>query len=200
MNKDGWLIPRVQDHMAREPTSARNGVYSEEGGKESAMTTHAELREDGELLVAMVRELQANQAVLDRLSDCYGMFRFTGGVVPREPWCLVAMTSYLERPFAGDRISSAAAGRYRQVAEAIMDLGEEVTAGARPRTLGSRHQIADRFGRDSSEIRALGSTLESAMRNLVGETEPSLVISGTDSVESEFSTSGVLAAARGGDP
>jgi hypothetical protein len=164
------------------------------------MTTPAELRKDRQQLLAMRLELQANRILLDGLLDCYGTFRFTGGVVPREAWGLVAMTSYLECPFAADRISIAAAERYRHLAGAIMDLGHTITAGARPRTLHCRFDIADAFDRDSTEIRALGSTLESAITKIVEEPEPSPRLPDTESVESGFPTHGVLATATGGDP
>ena len=155
------------------------------------MLIPAHLRKDREQLLAMILELQTNRIILNGLLDCYATFRFTGGVVPREPWGLVAMISYLKCPFAADRISTAATERYRHLAETIMDLGQAVTAGAKPRTLRSRYDIADTFGRDSAEIRALGSTLESAMTKLVGELKPSPVLSETESVEPDFSSSGV---------
>ena len=126
-----------------------------------------EVQRQREQLLAMIRELQTNRIILDGLVNGYGVFLFTGGVVPREPWGLVAMTSYLQRPFAVDRISTAALRRYRQVAEDIMQLGQAVTAGARPRSRRCRHAIAECFGRESAEIRALGTTLESAMAELV---------------------------------
>jgi hypothetical protein len=155
------------------------------------MTTPAELRKDRGQLLAMILELQTNRIILDGLLDCYGTFRFTGGVVPRESWGLVAMTAYLKSPFAAGRVPTAGAVRYRQLAEAIMDLGHTITAGARPRTLRSRYDIADTFGRDSAEIRALGSTLESAMTKLVAELKPSPALAETASVASDFSSSGV---------
>jgi len=132
------------------------------------MTTPTELRKDHEQLAAMIQELQANRIILDGLSNCYGTFRFTGGVVPREPWALGAMTSYLRCPFAADRISTAGAERYQQLADTIMDLGQAITRDARPRTLRGRHDIADRFGRASSEIRVLANTLEPAAMKALG--------------------------------
>ena len=77
------------------------------------------------------------------------------------------MTSYLRCPFAVDRSSFAETDRYRHLAETIMDLGQATSAGARPRSLRCRHDIAARFDRDAFEIRALGSTLETAMTRLV---------------------------------
>ncbi len=164
-----------------------------------AMTTPAELRKDREQLAAMIRELQSNRIVLDELLNCYGMFHFTGGVVPREPWRFVAMASYLQCPFAADHISTAAIERYRHLAETIMDLGQAITTGARPRTLRCRHDIAEKFGRDSSEIGTLGNTLEPAMTKLVEELKPSSLLSETEYAESGSSPNGVLGTARGGD-
>jgi hypothetical protein len=126
-----------------------------------------------EQLLAMVLDVQTNRIILDELVNCYGVFLFTGGVVPKEHWGLLAMTSYLHAPFAADRISTAKAERYQQLAATIMDQGQAITAQAGPRTLRCRHDIADVFGRESSEIRALGSTLESAMTKLADELKPS---------------------------
>lgn len=133
------------------------------------MTTLAESREDREQLVTMLRELQANRIVLERLATGYGVFRFTGGVVPREAWNLGAVTSYLQHPFAAGRLPAAGAERYRHLAETIIELGREVTTGTGPRTLRCRFDIADRFDRDSSEIRTLGSRLQSSMARLIEE-------------------------------
>jgi len=136
------------------------------------MTIPAELRTNREQLLAMLLELQANRIILDELVRCYAMFLFTGGVVPGEHWGLVAMTSYLQHPFAAGRISTAEAEHYQRLAEAIMDLGQAITAGARPRTLHCRRDISDVFGRESSEIHALTSTLESAVTNALGAGPP----------------------------
>jgi hypothetical protein len=131
------------------------------------MKNRGKVQRQREQLLAMILELQTNRLILDGLANCYGVFLFTGGVVPREPWGLFAMTSYLQRPFAVDRVSTAAVGRYRQVAEEIMKLGQAITEGARPRSRRCRHDIAERFGRESAELLALGSTLESAMAKIV---------------------------------
>ncbi|MBN2293935.1 MAG: hypothetical protein JXM70_16025 [Pirellulales bacterium] len=136
------------------------------------MTKPAQLHKYREQLAAMIRELQTNRIILDGLLNRYGIFRFTGGVVPTEPWGLVAMTSYLQRPFAAEHISTATAERYRHLVARIMDLGKALAAGERPRTLRCRYDIADRFGRDATEIQDLGDKLESAMTELVsGETD-----------------------------
>ena len=81
----------------------------------------------------------------------------------------MAMISYLERPFATDGISTGEVERYGHLVEAIMELGQGIAAG--PRTLRCRHEIADMFGQASSEIRTLGSTLESALTKVLKEQE-----------------------------
>ena len=131
------------------------------------MMMPADVRNRRKALSAMILELQNNRITLTGLLSRYGVFLFTGGDVPRGRWDLAAISTYLERPFAGDRISTAEAERYRHLAGAIEDLGQASAAGAR--TLRCRHDIGDMFGRESSEIRALGSTLESAMTKLVTE-------------------------------
>ena len=75
----------------------------------------AELAGAGEHRVAlaeMLQELQANQAGLKRLQDPYGVFVFTGGALPSGPFELLAVNSYLARPFATDRISTGEVQRY----------------------------------------------------------------------------------------
>jgi hypothetical protein len=124
----------------------------------------AESRNHRGELEAMLLELQANRTVLDGLANWYGVFVFTGGVVPTAQWDLAAMTSYLEHPLAADRLATVEIERYRDAAEAISELGR---AGAGPRTLRCRHDIGDKFGQASSEIRALGDTLEAAVTKLV---------------------------------
>jgi hypothetical protein len=110
------------------------------------------------------------------------------------------MTSYLQNPFAADRISTVAVGRYQHLAEAIRDLGRTVTEGARPRTRNSRHEIADLFDEESAEIQALGSTLESSLAELVEEPQSSPGLSETGSRESDFSGSRVRETFAGGNP
>jgi hypothetical protein len=136
------------------------------------MTIPGEVQRHGQQLLAMILELRANWIILDSLVKCYGMFLFTGGVVPREPWGLAAMTSYLQRPFAADRISTAAVGQYQHGVEEVMKLGQAVTAGARPRTWRCRHNLAESFDRTAAEIRAVGNTLESALVKLVEGLKP----------------------------
>jgi hypothetical protein len=96
------------------------------------------------------------------------VFRFTGGDVHREPWQLVAITSYLEHPFAADRICTNEAARYQDLAVAIMALGHAVVAG-RPWTLRARWGIAKAFAEAAAEIRTLGSDLETGLTSLIGE-------------------------------
>lgn len=167
------------------------------------MTITAESRKHREQLLAMILDLQSNRVILDELLNCYGAFLFTGGTVPRERWNLVAITSYLQHPFAADCISTAEAERYQHLAETIMDLGQAIAAGVRPRTLRCRYDIAAMFNRESSEIQTLGRTLESAVTRLVGELKPppplSKTKSGLESVKSDFSSNKVLVRTTGGD-
>jgi hypothetical protein len=156
------------------------------------MTPPNESHKDQEQLAAMIQELRANRSILDELLEFYGTFLFTGGVVSTEPWSLVAVASYLQDPFAADRISTAATERYRHLAETIMNLGQEIAAGARPRTLRCRYDIARRFGRHSSEIRTLESTLESAMTALAEEPELPPLLSETESAKSDSSPNGCI--------
>jgi hypothetical protein len=137
--------------------------------KGSAMAILAEVRGHRGQLIGMILELQANQATLDELVHWHGVFAFTGGDIPKGRWCLVAVTSYLERPFATDCISTGEVERYGHLAEAIMELGQGIETG--PRTLRCRHRIADTFRQASSEIRTLGTTLESAFIRLLKEEE-----------------------------
>ncbi len=125
-----------------------------------------------ERFTAILLELQANRIILHELANRYKMFRFTGGAVPRERWRLVALTSYLEYPFAADRLSSDEAQRYRYLAEAIMALGQTVGAG-RPRTLRARWGVAKTFAAASVEIHALGVTLEAGLTTLLQELDDS---------------------------
>ena len=123
-------------------------------------------------LSAMILELQTNRGVLNELSKYYATFRFTGGNVSAERWGLAAINRYLNRPFAADRIVTAEAARYRELAEVILELGQSV-ARSGPKTLPCRFGIADTFGRLSVELRALGSRLESVMTKLLDELGPS---------------------------
>jgi len=139
------------------------------------MASPAELRTRRALLTAMILELQTNQAVLDNLANWYGVFLFTGGDVPRGHCDVAALASYLERPFATNRISTEEVKHYGCLIETLMAI-EEKTAAPRPGSRRCRHDIADLFSRVSSEIRALGSTLESALTQLSKEQEQSLPV------------------------
>lgn len=129
-------------------------------------TRNAPERDDREALSAMVLELRTNRGILDGLSKYYAKFRFTGGDVSAERWGLAAIASYLNHPFAVDRISTAEAERYRQLAEAIMELEKSVAVPG-PKSLRSRNGIADAFDRASTEIHVLARKLESAMTGLL---------------------------------
>ena len=93
----------------------------------------------------------------------YGVFAFTGGTVPSGRCELVAINSYLERPFATDCISTEEVKRYQSLVESKMPPKEGIPP--RPRTLRGREQIADAFGRTAAEIQLLGSRFESALMN-----------------------------------
>lgn len=133
------------------------------------MALPAELRTYREQLTGMVLELQANQATLKRMLDWYGVFAFTGGEVPRGRYALLGITSYLEQPSAAKRISTGDVERYEHLVEAVVELGQGAAAG--PRALRCRHDMADAFGRLASEIKILGSTLESAFARVLNEQE-----------------------------
>ena len=111
-------------------------------------------------------ELQANQSVLERLLHCYSVFAFTGGTIPSGQCDLAATDSYLESPFATNRISTEEVKRYRYLIESIRRPTPGVSE--RPRTLRGRKRIADALGRAVSEIRSLGSRFESALMNDAG--------------------------------
>ena len=71
------------------------------------MALPAKLRKYREPLAGLILELQTNQATLEELLNSHGVFAFTGGVVPQGQVSLVGVTSYLERPFAANRVSTA---------------------------------------------------------------------------------------------
>ncbi len=150
------------------------------------MTIPAKLRMGRELLAAMIGELKTNRTILDELVDCYGMFRFTGGVVPRKPWKFVAIDAYRQCPLAADAISTTAIEQYQQRAEAIAALGQAITAEAGPMTLRSRYAIADSFDRDSSAMRGLADSLEPAVSNALDTGQPAVACqhpAGDDGIE-----------------
>ena len=112
-------------------------------------------------LAGMRLELQTNQIVLEGLSNWYSVFAFTGGSIPSGRCELVAINSYLERPFASDCISKEDVEHYRCLIESITVPREGIPP--RPRTLRGRKQIADAFDRTVLEVQALGSKLELAL-------------------------------------
>ena len=141
-------------------------TINEPNTKRPAMAIPTKLRKYREPLTAMILELQTNKAALDELANWYGVFVFTGGDVPRGRCGLVATTSYLEHPFATDRISAAEVDRYQHSVQTLMELGQGIQA-SRPKTLRCRHDMGVAFSRVSSEIRALGTALESALTKLL---------------------------------
>lgn len=106
-------------------------------------------------------ELQANQAVVEGLSNWYRVFAFTGGAIPTGHCQLVAVNSYLESPLAVDRILIGEVERYRILAESIAMAATEIPA--RPRTLRDRRRISDAFCQVAAEIQSLGSKLDLAL-------------------------------------
>ena len=125
-----------------------------------------------EELAAMALELQSNRAVLEGLTNWYGVFVFTGGRVPTADWNLVAMTSYLDHPSASDGLLTSGIKQYRDLAQAIGSLGQ---AGAGPRTLRCRHDMVDRFNQAAAKIRLVTDSLASSMTNAMELRPPSSV-------------------------
>ena len=119
--------------------------------------------------MGLVLELQTNRATLEKMLDWYDVFAFTGGDVPRGRYSLVGITSYLEQPFATERIPTEEVERYENTVEVLVGLGQGAAAG--PRTLRCRHDMADAFGRVSADIKALGSTLELALTEVLNDPE-----------------------------
>jgi len=122
-----------------------------------------------EELAAMALELQSNRAVLDGLTNGYGVFVFTGGCVPTAHWNLVAMTSYLEHPSATDSLLNSGIEHYRDLTQAIGNLGQ---TGAGPRTLKCRHDMGDRFDQAAAEIRLATDSLASSMTSALERLQP----------------------------
>jgi hypothetical protein len=132
------------------------------------VSIHGTLHEPQQL-TEMLRELRANHVALKGLRDWYGVFVFTGGDVPSGRCDLLAMASYLERPFAADRISTGEVERYRQLIDATMQPKQDVSA--RPRTLRCRTDLGDAFDRAFSEIQTLEAALEPVLAKLLAERE-----------------------------
>lgn len=108
------------------------------------MALLAEWRSDREQLPGMILELQANHAALNELLNWYRVFRFTGGDIPHARCGVAATTSYLERPFATDRISTGEVRRYGHLVQTLMEPGRAVVP-PRPKTLRCRHDMANAF-------------------------------------------------------
>lgn len=152
--------------MLAHPTDAAQAFHRrQQRFKHMAAAGHHHRRE----LAAMLLELHANRTALDELANWYGVFVFTGGHIPTARWNLAVVNTYLESPFATDRISTAELVRYRDVAEAIRKLGQ---AGAGPRTLRCRHDLGERFGQAAAELRDLGNALEAAVTKLAPGLNP----------------------------
>ncbi len=164
----GVATTRHDSLQHREGSTLADGL---KGAKQTFHIVPADVRNYREQLTGMMLELQANQAILKELLNWCGVFVFTGGDVPRGRCGLVAINSYLERPFAADRISTRELERYRHSVGAIMELGHGLAAG--PRTLRCRKDIGDAFSRASSEIQTLETALGSAMTKLLKELGPS---------------------------
>jgi hypothetical protein len=119
-------------------------------------------------LTAILLELKGNRTLLDDLVPCYNVFRFTGGEVPREPWPLVAIASYVEHPFAADRILTGQVERYCDLARQIMELGQTIATG-RPWRLRPRWDLARTFAAAAVEVRTASHALEAGLLNLLQE-------------------------------
>ena len=157
------------------------------------MRTHDDLFNPKQQLQAIRGELQTNRSTLNELFDCYRMFLFTGGTIPLRRWDLAAIASYIERPWATDRIMLDDVVRYRHLAEAIMEVGKEVSASG-PKSVRKRHGFTDTFRGLFSEIRALANALESSATNALATPPTSLAV-----LKSGGSTEGQIATSIGGD-
>jgi hypothetical protein len=120
-----------------------------------------------EQLTGMILELQANQVAVNRLRDWYGVFVFTGGDVPSGRYDLLAIASYLQHPFAANRISVGEVERYRHLVETIMQPRRDIAEG--PRTLRFRKNLGDIFDRACCDIQALEIALKPVLAKLLEE-------------------------------
>ncbi len=133
------------------------------------MTMPTDLQNHREALLGMRRELQSNRVLLKGVTNDYGVFLFTGGNLPRAPCDLAAIMSYLQHPFAAERIPTAHVERYRHLAEMVIQQGQVPSPS--PRTLPCRRELTDAFNHLSSEIEILESTLERDVARALQATE-----------------------------
>jgi hypothetical protein len=110
---------------------------------------------------AVTLALTSNRVLLDKLTECYNVFLFTGGTLPHMQWELTVFT-----PSGGQSVSDAGtsegdAERYCATARAIMELGRVVAASS-PSTLRSRHKVASAFRDLSDSVKRLQPLLEAA--------------------------------------
>jgi hypothetical protein len=118
----------------------------------------------GEILAAMVLELQSNRAVLFGLTNWFSVFVFTGGRVPTASWSLAATNSYLQHPPLADGGAILDMQRYRGLVQTISDIGH---TEAGPRTLKCRHNLGARFGLAASELQHVADALELSMTKVM---------------------------------
>ena len=140
--------------------------------EEPSPPSPAELRSVREQLSAMLDELRANRAILDRLSGRYSMFRFTGGVIPAQPWATIAVTSFVSRPPRTDCVTTEEVEGYLGLIGMLVELQRGVAATVRPRTMRQRRSLTDAFQRVSSKIETLTSRLQSALTAVLEAPEP----------------------------
>lgn len=181
-----WAPPEVEafPEVRKVPTEDLHADRDEvntmisEGGPacSTASVSIPGTRGEKERLTGMIQALQANQATLTGLLNWYGTFVFMGGDVPSGQFDLIAINSYLERPFAANRISTGEVGRYRRLVGTIKTLGQGIPSG--PKTLWCRTRIGNEFLRASSEIQTLGRALESALTSLSQSSPESQSVSG----------------------
>jgi hypothetical protein len=132
----------------------------------------AEMRSVRQQFSAMHEELRANRAILDRLSGRYSMFRFTGGVIPAEPWVTISVTSFVSRPPRNDCVTTKDVEEYLALIGMLVELQRGVSATMRPRTMRQRRSLTDAFQRVASKTETLTSRLESALTAVLEAPEP----------------------------
>jgi len=144
--------------------------------KEAAVPARlTDAEEQHETLTEMLLDLHANQAVLKQMRDWYGVFAFTGGAIPSGQCITLSLASYLDHPFATNRISVAMIERYCQLVEKAVRPSPVETTG--PMALRFRKVHEDRFERAYREIQSLETCLASAITDLMTESTRSSEIS-----------------------